>query len=327
MNVIVIGKPRIDVTEIVDNFPLEGKDKKITKRIISNGGISVYVACMLAKWGINVYYSGVVGGEEEGIKLKSKLEEYHIDTKFVEVNYETKTNKNYSVLNESNGTRTNIIFDNEQFLTKHKFDFDPDYIIVDGTDMVGAIGASNNYPNAKMIMLANVVSKEYYNLSKRCTYVVASENFASALTKIAINYNKSKTLVDVMQKIQGLENAKYTLNLLNHGTLYVKDRQVKYIPKIEVKPVDNLMMEAAFLGAFCYGIISDLDMDVIGKICNMACYKASEKLGTIDNILDKQEIFDACSIKVDTKPESMETIESKQAIESNNNANTEASNV
>ena len=87
------------------------------------------------------------------------------------------------------------------------------------------------------------------------------------------------------------------------------------------------MMEAAFLGAFCYGIISDLDMDVIGKICNMACYKASEKLGTIDNILDKQEIFDACSIKVDTKPESMETIESKQVEESNNNANTEASNV
>ena len=304
MNVIVIGKPRIDVTEIVDNFPLEGKDKKITKRIISNGGISVYVACMLAKWGINVYYSGVVGGEEEGIKLKSKLEEYHIDTKFVEVNYETKTNKNYSVLNESNGTRTNIIFDNEQFLTKHKFDFDPDYIIVDGTDMAGAIGASNNYPNAKMIMLANVVSKEYYNLSKRCAYIV-----------------------DVMQKIQDLENAKYTLNLLNHGTLYVKDRQVKYIPKIEVKPVDNLMMEAAFLGAFCYGIISDLDMDVIGKICNMACYKASEKLGTIDNILDKQEIFDACSIKVDTKPESMETIESKQVEESNKNANTEASNV
>ena len=222
MNVIVIGKPRIDVTEIVDNFPLEGKDKKITKRIISNGGISVYVACMLAKWGINVYYSGVVGGEEEGIKLKSKLEEYHIDTKFVEVNYETKTNKNYSVLNESNGTRTNIIFDNEQFLTKHKFDFDPDYIIVDGTDMAGAIGASNNYPNAKMIMLANVVSKEYYNLSKRCTYVVASENFASALTKIAINYNKSKTLVDVMQKIQDLENAQYIINLKNQGTNYIK---------------------------------------------------------------------------------------------------------
>ena len=47
----------------------------------------------------------------------------------------------------------------------------------------------------------------------------------------------------------------------------------------------------------------------------------------IDNILDKQEIFDACSIKVDTKPESMETIESKQVEESNKNANTEASNV
>ena len=180
MNVIVIGKPRIDVTEIVDNFPLEGKDKKITKRIISNGGISLYVACMLAKWGVNVYYQGLIGGEEEGIKLKNKLEELHINTKFVETNYEVKTDKNYSVLNTSNGVRTNIIFNNGKQLTKHKYDFNPDYIIVDGTDMDGAIGASNNYPDAKMIMLANVISKEYYNLSKRCTYVVASAEIGRA---------------------------------------------------------------------------------------------------------------------------------------------------
>lgn len=315
MNVIVIGKPRIDVTEIVDNFPLEGKDKKITKRIISNGGISLYVACMLAKWGVNVYYQGLIGGEEEGIKLKNKLEELHINTKFVETNYEVKTDKNYSVLNTSNGVRTNIIFNNGKQLTKHKYDFNPDYIIVDGTDMDGAIGASNNYPDAKMIMLANVISKEYYNLSKRCTYVVASAEFATALTKLDINYNKSKTLVNIMQKIQDLENAKYTLNLLNHGTLYVKDRQVKYIPKIEVKQVDNLMMEAAFLGAFCYGIISNLDMDVIGKISNMACYKVAENIGTIDNILDKNKVFEACSIKLDNDIEKVDSLSEEKQIE------------
>lgn len=315
MNVIVIGKPRIDVSLINDSYPVEGKDKTVSERIISYGGISLYVACMLAKWGVNVYYQGLIGGEEEGIKLKNKLEELHIDTKFMEVNYEVKTDKNYSVLNTSNGVRTNIIFNNGKQLTKHKYDFNPDYIIVDGTDMDGAIGASNNYPDAKMIMLANVISKEYYNLSKRCTYVVASAEFATALTKLDINYNKSKTLVNIMQKIQDLENAKYTLNLLNHGTLYVKDRQVKYIPKIEVKQVDNLMMEAAFLGAFCYGIISNLDMDVIGKISNMACYKVAENIGTIDNILDKNKVFEACSIKLDNDIEKVDSLSEEKQIE------------
>lgn len=322
MNVIVIGKPRIDVSLINDNYPVEGKDKTVSERIISYGGISLYVACMLAKWGVNVYYQGLVGGEEEGIKLKNKLEELHIDTKFVEVNYEVKTDKNYSVLNTSNGTRTNVIFNNGKQLTKHKYDFNPDYIIVDGTDMDGAIGASNNYPNAKMIMLANVISKEYYNLSKRCSYVVASADFAVALTKLDINYSKSKTLVNIMQKIQDLENAKYTLNLLDHGTLYVKDRQVKYIPKIEVTKKDNLMMEAAFLGAFSYGIINNLDMDVIGKICNMACYKVCENIGTIDNILDKDKVFEACSIKL----EDTEKVDSLN-IESQDKIKEEASNV
>lgn len=296
MNIMVIGKPRIDETLIVDNYYNESDSKNILERDIIPGGISVYVACMLSKWGLNVYYQGITGGEEEGLKVKNKLEEYNVDTKFLEITYEKKVNKNYSVLNKINGKRTEYIYDNNVFTMKHKFDFNPDFIVTDGSDMDGAIGASNNYPNIPIIMLANDTTKEMYNLSKRAKFVIASEEFAIAATKININYNKSKTLVDIMQKLQDLENAKYALNLKDHGTLYVKDRQVKYIPKIEVNVFDEYMQEGAFLGAYAYGIIKNLDLDVTAKLANMAASKVMEKLGNIENILDKDVIYDACSI-------------------------------
>lgn len=295
MNVIVVGKPRIDVTKFVKEFPKEGDNLIINDREQITGGVSIYVACMLAKWGINVTYMGLVGGEEEGVKIKTFLEERHIESRFVEINYEVKTNKNYSILTD-NGKRTNLIYDNQKYLTKYKLDFEPDYIIVDGSDFDGALALVNSYPNAKVIFLANVLSKDYYNFSKKCSYVVTNEKFASAATKLSINYHKEKTLVDLMQKLQDLENAKYIVNLRGNGTLYVKDRQVKFVSKVDSVLRDEYMMEAAFFGAFAFGIITNMDMDKIGKLCNMVYYKSGEKIGNINNILDKDEMFKLCSI-------------------------------
>lgn len=311
MNVVVVGKPRIDVTEFVKEFPSEGADVTLNNREIIAGGTSLYVACMLAKWGINVTYMGLIGGEEEGIKVKSLLEERHINTRFVEINYESKTNKNYSILSE-NGKRTNLIFDNQKYLTKYKLDFEPDYIIADGTDFDGSLGLVNNYPNAKVIFLANVLSKDYYNFSKKCTYVVSNEKFASAATKLSINYHKEKSLVDLMQKLQDLENAKYIINLRGNGTLYVKERQVKFISKVDATLKDEYMMEAAFFAAFAYGIITNLDMDKIGKLCNMVYYKSGENIGNINNILDKNTMFELCNINVNE-----ESVKKEEPIKEN----------
>lgn len=290
MNVLIIGKPQIDVTLIIDEYPSEGTTNLVKEREIIPGGISLYVAIMLANWGVKVAYTGVIGGEEEGLKVKSILENNRLESKYIEINYEVKTDKNYSVLSNT-GKRTNIMYNNEKYLSKYRFDFDPDYIITDGSDIPGALGVINNYPNAKVIMLAKELTKNHYNLTKKCSYVVASGKFASAAVKLPINYKKSKTLVELIQKLQDLENAKYTINLEDHGTLYVKDRQVKYIAKIESNLRDEYMREAAFFGAFCYGILNNLDIDSVSKISNMAYYKAGENIGNINNILKKEDMF------------------------------------
>lgn len=316
MNVVVIGKPRIDVTQIVDKYPEIGTNNTMVEREIIASGESLYIAVMLAKWGIKVTYMGLIGGEEEGIKVKSLLESLKVDTRYVEINYEVKTDKNYSILT-NDGIRTNIHFNNQKSLTKYRFDFEPDYIITDGSEVDGLLGVINNYPLAKVIMLARETTKKCYNLTKKSSYVVASPEFAEAATKMQINLKKSKTLVDIMQKLQDLENAKYTINLNGNGTLYVKERQVKFIPKIETTIRDRYMMETAFFGAFAYGIINNLDLDVVGKISNMANYKAAEKIGNINNIPNKEEVFTAAGVKEEN------TIQNNSNIEKEKKVNTE----
>ena len=58
---------------------------------------------MLANWGVKVAYTGVIGGEEEGLKVKSLLDNNRLESKYIEINYEVKTDKirlMQSVLNE-----------------------------------------------------------------------------------------------------------------------------------------------------------------------------------------------------------------------------------
>lgn len=297
MNVLVIGKPSLDVIIPVDNYPQEGTSNNITGKLQLIGGTSIYVACLLAKWGVNVYYTGVVGGDEAGTIIKKKLEAYKINTKYLEINYEKKTAYNYKIIDKSSGINTKLYNDNGILLTKYKYDFVPDIIIMDGTDMNGSVAAVNNFPRAKTILFANKVNEEYYSLSKRCTYVVANVNFAQALTKMNYEFNKPKSLVNLFQKIKDLNKSEYILMLRDKGVMYTADRQVKMIPAMEINVVDDSNSGPAFFGALCYGIINNYNMDICAKIANISGALAINVLGTISSIPDLSKVLTLAGIK------------------------------
>lgn len=300
MKVLVIGKPKINVRLIFDGYIKENTKTTISEEQREVGGTSVYVAKMLKMWGVQVYYAGATAGDELGLKIKNELEAWQIDTKYMEVDYEHHTNMNYIILNKSNGSSTEVYVDNNSYLTKHKYE-EFDYIVTDGTDMGASIAAANNYPNAKIILLANKVNNKYYDLSKRAKYVVASANFASALTKIPMDY-KSKTLVNVFQKIKDLNSANYIVMLNEHGVLYAKERDVKMIPALKVEKKDDSNSGAAFFGAYIYGLINNMDIDKIAKIANIAGAMALTKIG-LDSIPNKSEVLKLAGIEeIITKP-------------------------
>lgn len=306
MNVLVIGKPNYDVILPVDSYPSLGAFKSTNERMEQPGGISVYVACMLSKWGLKVHYAGLISGDEIGNKIKAELEKYNVDIKNVETNFEVKSNINYITLDKSNGLSSSILSDNGAYLTRYKYDFIPDYIIVDGTDIGGGIAAANNYPTSKIIFIGNKVNEQYYDMSKRSHYVCANFEFAKALTKLDAYINKPKTLVDLFQKIKDLNKAEYILMLKENGVLYVKDRQVKMIPAVLVAKKDDSNYDAAFFGAYAYSVIKGFDADMMAKICNMAGFVGTGNVGSLTSIPSKEYVFNTCGL---VEPQSNEVIE------------------
>lgn len=326
MNVLVIGKPVISTIIPLEKFLLEGSKININGKNEEVSGISVYVAKMLKSWGMQVYYAGSVCGDELGLKIKDELENDGININYMEVDYEHHTSLNYTLLNKENASSTQMILDNGVYLTKHRYDINPEYIITDGTDMGASIAAANNYPKAKIIFLANKVNNDYYNFSKRAHYVCASSSFASALTKMPLDY-KPKSLVNLYQKIKDLNKASYIVMLQDKGVLYAKDLNVKQIPAISIEKKDDTYSGSAFFGAYAYGIVNGLDIDDIAKIANISGGLALREVG-IKSIPNKEEVFKLAGIKIENndKLEVTETLEELEVLDNTepvNNINNE----
>lgn len=322
MKVLVIGKPSYDVIIPTDKFIIEGSKNLVKEKYELIGGASIYTAELLTKWGVDVTFTGVVGNDAGGQRVKADLEALNINVKYLEINYEHKTSLNYILVNKENGSSTSLKQVMDYNLVKYKYDFNPDFIISDGTDMPGTLAALNNYPNSKFILLANVVSQEYYNVSKRCNYVVANSAFAKALTKLDLEIGKNKAMVNFFQKIKDLNKADYVVTLKDKGVLYAKDRDVKMLPAVKTNVVDDTNAGPAFFAAYCYGIINGFDKDVVMKIANTTAAIAMQKYG-VTGIPMLNDVLKVLNIKIEGVNDKEET-ESKPAQSDAQNANESA---
>ncbi|MDD2505205.1 MAG: PfkB family carbohydrate kinase, partial [Bacilli bacterium] len=209
------------------------------------------------------------------------------------------TTSNYIIINKSTGSATQIKRSNPEInLTKYKYEFIPDYIIMDGTDPSGSIAALNNFPNATSILLATKVSEELHSISKRCNYVVANTTFAKALTKMNLELNKNKLVVNFMQKIKDLNKARYIITLGDKGVLYVSDNQVKLLPATLVEKIeDDSNASPAFFGALCYGLINNYDIDKAVKIANITAGLALTTIGSVKSVPELSEVLNMAGLK------------------------------
>ena len=299
LRILIIGKPTYNVILPVANYLVEGSKNKLTSKLEMSGGTSIYVANLLAKWGVKeLVYAGVVGNDIYGNKIKEELEAIEVNTKFVEVNFTAPTSMNYIIVNEATGSSTQVIVDDPSVvLQKYRFEAPPDYIIMDGTDIAGGNAAVNQYPNAKTILLANKVAEDVYSLTKRVNYVIANTRFAKALTKLELEVDKPKALVNFMQKIRDLQKAEYIVMMQEHGVLYVSEQQVKMIPAIALdKKVDDSNAGGVFFAAFCFGLIKEHSIDEAVKMANIAAGLSMTKLGSANSIPEMADVFNLAGI-------------------------------
>lgn len=330
METLIIGKPAVNTYLPLQEFPKEGDLFYIKSKNESVGNVGATAACLLAKWGMSVHFTGVVGNDSYAEKIRDTLKSFRIDTKYLETQFKDGTATNYIILNNKTGISSKILFNNPEIeLTKYKYDFIPDWAIIDGTDRAGAYALLNNNGTVKTVYYGSVGDKDSIALSKRCTWVVCTQLFAEMLTKSSCD-GTAEGYVELYQKIvDSVGKGNYIVILNNHKILYTENGQVKMLPEMKMNVADYSSFDAVFVGAFTFAIQNGVDIDKSIKLAEMAAALSLTKIGEttalpeIDEVLDNSGLRDKILKNNNQTQESPQptTVEQNIIGTSNNNIN------
>lgn len=340
MKTLVISRPIYDYILPLVEFPQDGDNFFINESIKTISNIGTLTAITLAKFGVDVSFTGMIGEDETGRIIKELLESYKIDTKYIETSYTEKTSKNYKIYNSKTNKFTTVTEKSiKTNLTKYKYEFIPDAIIMDDGDYGANLAAINNYPNSKLIYIGDKFSKDSVIYCNKCNYILTSISFASEATGVNANLSKPKNVVALFQKFIDLYNANLIIKLNNFDILYCVNDEVRLIKNVNknITNKDNL-----FNAILTYFLINTSDIENSIKLTNKVMLETTNELDMIknipeyktvkellDNFNSNQQIVNNKSInqtndvveKVIAIPETTETKTTNNVIETVNNTN------
>lgn len=279
---ICIGHATYDISIKTDNLPKPGQKIRYEHKIGCGGGGAANAAYMLAKWGVEVSFSGVIGNDVFGQRIKKEFEEAKVDTRNLETTYDNDTDLSITFINSTNNERTNyVLADNYTYLKKYEFDFTPDLIVTDGYDVNAAKTILGQYPKAISLLDASILTTSMLDLCKRVNFIICSKEFAESLSGILIDFGQIQTLIQVYEKIKSkYEKAQIVINLGEHGALYCIKNQIKISPALKLENVDASGAGDIFNSAFIYTIANGGDIEKAVKFGNIAAGLSIQKIGT-----------------------------------------------
>lgn len=290
--VLVISKPIFNnVLPLVD-FPVNKDVFNLSTSLESIMGEANVAAYILGKYNIPVAFSGIVGNDEAGDKFKKTLETVNVNLKFMETNFEAKTDVCYTIINTQKGGFSHIKVNSMTAdLTKYKYDFNPIFIVFDDKDFSGVNAALNNYPNVPAIFYGKNPNKDAINMCKRADYIVCNISFASKLTGLEIQLNKPKTIVNLYQKLIDLFKGEWVITLGEYGVIYCNQDNVKMIPALKNEVVDKDKAGSVFFGTFAYSIISGMDIENAVRLANIAASNSLGQIGSLNGLMELEELL------------------------------------
>ena len=279
MKVMCIGQAAYDITIPVNEYPVENKKIRFDERIECGGGSSSNAAFLLAKWGLQSSFAGVVGDDFYGSKIEEELKNIKVDTKYLE-KINKKTTTSYIIANLSKGTRT-ILTNREKDI---KLSLKPevkeiDYIFLDGYE----------YEFAKKVIDAGSLKEKTIELAKLSDYIVCSKDFAEEFTSKKIDFSNLKTLIDIYDEIENKLNGKLIITLEEKGS-FVKDDSYMIVPSIKVETLDSTAAGDIFHAAFLYFLSKGMSLKDVLRLSNIAGALSVTKIGGRYSIPSLEEV-------------------------------------
>ena len=288
MKSLVISKPIFSHILPLNEFPSDGDKFFIDSGIKTLASLGSTIAILLSRYGINTSYTGVVGNDETGNKVRDILVKNKVDTSVMELSENESTPINYQIYNAKTNTFTNVLEKSlKRTLTKYKYDFNPDVVIMDDGDYEANMAAINNYPNANLFYIGlkyNATSSVYAN---KCRYVISTLSFASDITGVVNGLNKPKNIVNLFQKYVDLYNSNLIIVMDNFDVLYYVNDEVRLIKNTNtIKNKDNI-----YYALLIYFIINTNNIEESIKFTNKAMELSKSELDQLQNIPDYKDIY------------------------------------
>jgi len=108
IDVLVIGRSCLDYIAVINQFPEENQKVPLEFRLTEGGGQGGTASCCISRLGGNVAYAGKLGDDAEGRFCLKRLEEFGVDTDFIEIVSGGKTPVAYILVTAGSGHRTII---------------------------------------------------------------------------------------------------------------------------------------------------------------------------------------------------------------------------
>lgn len=291
MKIMCIGNAAYDVTLPIDHFPIENKKVRLEKgRVECGGGSASNCAYLLAKWGMETYFAGVVGDDYYGGKIIEEFERIGVNTKYLERKKGAPTTASFIIANTSTGTRT-ILSDKykKTTMTKREVDDKFDVILLDGYERDFAIEAIKKNPQAIKIIDAGSLRENTVELAHMVDYIVCSKDFAEEFTKKKVDYKDMKTLIEIYEDLKKEFTQKIVITLEDKGC-FTYDGGYKMVPSIKVTAVDSTGAGDIYHGAFTYCVANNYDIVKTMKISNIAGALSVTKVGGRFSIFTLDEV-------------------------------------
>lgn len=297
MDIIAIGKPQMNVYLSLVEFPKEGDTFNLDQAYENLGGVAATAACLLSKWRLPCHFTGVVGNDNYGDKIKEVFSQYKIDIKYIETDYTHKTSTNYIIVDNKKGTNAKILCrDNAVQLQRYKYDFQPTAAILDGTDESGSLALLNN-SNCTTFFYGRRGTDSTISLAKKCKYVICTQKFAEDMIKESCD-GSAESCVNFFQKIvDSAGSSNYVIIMDNYKILYSSSNQIKMVPAVKLNALDTSSFEAIFTGAFAYAILNENTTDVAIKFANMAASLSNGKIGSESSIPELSNVVDNSGLR------------------------------
>jgi len=295
MKILCIGHAAYDITLPMDSFPIENKKVRLNDdKVECGGGPAATAAYLLSYWGVPVSFSGVVGNDFYGDKIKDEFSSVGVDMTYLETSKTNKTTSSYIIANKSNGTRT-IITSKDKNLTYNKIKEitgDYDYILVDGDEFELSYQTIIKYKGKAISMIdAGKSDEKTVKLAKVVDYLVCSNDFARDYTKLTLDYNDLKTVKSVYDKLARDFPGQIIITLEKYGSFTKINDEYVLVPSLKVKAVDSTGAGDIYHGSLLYFISQGYELKRAMRLANITSALSVLKVGGRYSIPKLEEVL------------------------------------